>query len=184
MGKRRIKAGRWRSCLTCRRKIWLCGTWAIYLSFAQINDNELRPEQGEQPRGSSFGERVRLVEHDLCDALAMVKDDLTTDMKHIAYHAHDAPTPRAGDIRREPLAGPDNRVVRQSIELRHHLLCCKTLLVAFGHPHALLIAFEGRFYPPAALSIAIHRGQQDGARGRHTVYRLPSQGQHLVGRQS
>jgi len=22
-----------------------------YLSFAQINDNELRPEQGEQPRG-------------------------------------------------------------------------------------------------------------------------------------
>ena len=26
-------------------------TRSTYLSFAQINDNELRPEQGEQPRG-------------------------------------------------------------------------------------------------------------------------------------
>src|SRR6266851_568537 len=36
-----------------------------YLSFAQINDNILRPEQGEQARGQSFGEWVRWVEHDL-----------------------------------------------------------------------------------------------------------------------
>jgi len=36
-----------------------------YLSFAQINDNELRPEQGEQTRGQSFGKWVRWVEYDL-----------------------------------------------------------------------------------------------------------------------
>jgi hypothetical protein len=60
----------------------------------------------------------------------MVKDDLTTDMKHIADHAHDAPTPHAGDGGREPLAGPHNRVVRQRIELRHDLLRCKALLIA------------------------------------------------------
>src|SRR2546428_6125430 len=36
-----------------------------YLNFAQINDNELRPEQSEQPRGQSFGKWVRWIEHDL-----------------------------------------------------------------------------------------------------------------------
>jgi len=36
-----------------------------YLNFAQINDNELRPEQGEQTRGQSFGKWVRWVEYDL-----------------------------------------------------------------------------------------------------------------------
>jgi hypothetical protein len=36
-----------------------------YLSFAQSNGNVLRPEQGEQPRGQSFGEGVGRVEPDL-----------------------------------------------------------------------------------------------------------------------
>ena len=36
-----------------------------YLSFAQIDDNMLRPEQGEQTRGQSFGEWVCGVEPNL-----------------------------------------------------------------------------------------------------------------------
>src|SRR6266498_2584235 len=135
------------------------GGRVIYLNFAQSNGNMLSPEQGEQPRGQSFGKWVRWVEHDLCDALAMVKDDLTTAVKHVAYHAHDAPLPYSGHIGAEPLTSPHNRVVRQGIQLRHHLLRLKALLVAFGHAQALLVAFDRRFHPTAALIIDIHIGQ-------------------------
>src|SRR5713226_6798159 len=102
----------------------------------------------------------------------MVKDDLTTHVKHIAYHAHDAPTSHSGDVRGEPLAGPHNRVVRQDIQLGHHLLRLKALLVAFGHPQALLITFDGGFHPTTPLVVEVNIGQQDGGRVLHAVDRL------------
>src|SRR5882724_5613281 len=143
----------------------------------------LSPEQGEQPRGQSFGKWVRWVEHDGCDALAMVKDDLTTAVKHVAYHAHDAPLPYSGHRGAEPLTSPHNRVVRQGIQLRHHLLRLKALLVAFGHAQALLVAFDRRFHPTAALIIDIHIGQQDSAWVLLSVDRLAAQGDHLLRRE-
>src|SRR5712691_11175292 len=93
----------------------------------------------------------------------MVKDDLPTHVKHIAYHAHDAPTAHSRDIGGEPLAGPHNRVVRQGIQLGHHLLRLKALLVALGHPQALLIAFDGGFHPPHR---ADHRSTHRSTRQR------------------
>src|SRR6266705_3587849 len=88
----------------------------------------------------------------------MVKYNATTSVKHLAYHAHDAPTSHSGDVGAEPLAGPHNRVVRQGIQLGHDLLRLKALLVAFGHPQALLITFDGGFHPTTALIIEIHLG--------------------------
>jgi hypothetical protein len=113
----------------------------------------------------------------------MVKDDLTTAMQHIADHAHDAPTPHAGDVGREPWAGPHHRVVRQRLELRHALWRFTALLLAFGHPQAWLIAFARCFDPTAALILDIDLGQQDGARVMPPVHRWPGQSSHLRRRQ-
>src|SRR6266436_3755897 len=113
----------------------------------------------------------------------MVKDDLTTAVKHVAYHAHDAPLPYSGHIGAEPLTSPHHRVVRQGIQLRHHLLRLKALLVAFGHAQALLVAFDRRFHSTAALIIDIHIGQSDRAWVWLAVDRLAAQGDHLLRRE-
>jgi hypothetical protein len=113
----------------------------------------------------------------------MVKDDLTTDVHHLADHAHEAPRPHAGDIGREPLARPPNRVVCARSALGHHRLRFTALLGAFGHPQAVRIAFEGRVDPTPALSIAGHIGQPHRHRVVPPVHRLPTPRDHLVGLQ-
>src|SRR5712692_837026 len=110
----------------------------------------------------------------------MVKDDLTTDVKHVAYHTHDAPLPHSWHIGAEPLSSPHHRVVRQGMQLGHHLLRLTALLVAFGHAQALLVAFDRRFHPTATLIIDSHRGQQDSAWVFLSVDRLLAQGDHLM----
>src|SRR5713101_76160 len=113
----------------------------------------------------------------------MVKYNLTTHVKHIAYHAHDAPTSHSGDVGAEPLAGPHDRVVRQGIQLGPHLLRLKALLVAFGHPQALLITFDGGFHPTTPLVVEVNIGQQDGGRVLHAVDRLLGEPDNLRRRQ-
>src|SRR5712691_4032756 len=124
----------------------------------------LRLEQDPSPRDQSFGERTRSVEDEVRKATPMVAHQPTADVKHLTYQAHYPPPFSRRDVGGKPMARPHHRVVCQGIALDHHLWRGTALRIAFGHPQAVLIAFDGDVHPTPALVVEGDRGQQDGSR--------------------
>ena len=100
----------------------------------------------------------RLIEHNLNDLPTGISQQKATDMKDIAHHAQGSVVlqGRAG----QPVASPDDHIVRQSAQQHDHLLSGKAFFAAFADAQSLLVTLEGGFDAASTLIVESDIGQQ------------------------
>ena len=129
-----------------------------YLSLAQINGHMSAQQELAQRMDESRCQGSRLIEHNLNDLPTGISQQKATNMKDIAHHAQGSVVlqGRAG----QPVASPDDHIVRQSAQQHHHLLSGKAFFAAFADAQSLLVTLEGGFDAASTLIVESDIGQQ------------------------
>src|SRR3954452_6853558 len=125
-------------------------TFSKYLSFAQSNGDAVVCEQHSQGGGQARGERRGAVEDHLHELPGGAVVEEAADLPDIADEPQEAIAREGRTARREPLARPEEDIVRQCPQEREHLLGLEPALVALGQAQALLVPLVRRLAAPAA----------------------------------